>query len=282
MAGDANPWSSHQRRAEQLRGRFPFAAELLGLYRGLLDVWREAWTLAADDRPTPGDLSDWSVRQVLPRVVKATEAAGPAALAAAVREASPGQAMDACTDWLSGVELPPVETYLARTCLRPGLTAFDEHAVAEAFAADQALASAGDLRCPRCGGLPQLSVRAAGDDPLVRGGRNLVCSRCSHTWSFSVSTCPSCGETTGAKRTLYAEQYDGPIVGRPAPGPDGGPTHPHIRIEACATCGRYLLDIDLGGDPAAVPEVDELAAVPLALYAGDQGLTKITPNLLGF
>src|SRR5215831_2019699 len=126
MAGDANPWSTHQRRAEQLRGRYPFAAELLGLYRQLLDVWHETWTLAAEDRPGPGELPDWSVSQVLPRVVKATEAAGPAALAAAVREASPGQALDACTDWLSGVELPPVETFLARACLRPGLAALEE------------------------------------------------------------------------------------------------------------------------------------------------------------
>ena len=279
MAADANPWSTHRRRAEQLRGRYPFAAEVLGLYRGLVDVWHQTWTLAVEDRPRPGELPDWSVSQALPRVVKATEAAGPAVLAAAVREVSPDHAVDACIEWLSGVELPPVETYLARACLRPGLAALEEAAGA-AFAADPA--PAGGLRCPRCGGLPQLSVRTGADDPLVRGGRSLACSRCDHAWSFSVSTCPSCGETTGAKRTLYAEQYDGPIVGRPEPGPDGGPTHPHVRIEGCTTCGRYLLDIDLGRDAAAVPEVDELAAVPLALYAGDQGLTKITPNLMGF
>jgi hypothetical protein len=83
MAGDANPWSTHQRRAEQLRGRYPFAAEVLGLYAGLLDAWHDIWLMATRDRPGPAELTDWSVRQALPRVVKVTEAAGPAARAAA-------------------------------------------------------------------------------------------------------------------------------------------------------------------------------------------------------
>ena len=60
------------------------------------------------------------------------------------------------------------------------------------------------------------------------------------------------------------------------------PLFPHLRIDACAACQRYLIDVDLGRDARAVPEVDELAAIPLALYAADQGLTKITPNLMGF
>jgi hypothetical protein len=31
-----------------------------------------------------------------------------------------------------------------------------------------------------------------------------------------------------------------------------------------------------------VPEVDELTALPLDLFASEQGLSKITPNLMGF
>jgi formate dehydrogenase maturation protein FdhE len=57
---------------------------------------------------------------------------------------------------------------------------------------------------------------------------------------------------------------------------------PHLRIEGCSTCNRYLIDVDLGHDARAVPEVDELAALPLDLYAAERGLTKITPNLMGF
>jgi len=278
-ADDANPWSTHRRRAEQLRGRYPFAAEVLGLYAGLLDAWHDTWLLAAADRPGPAELSDWSVRQALPRVVKVTEAAGPPALAAAVRELPADDVRDAGEEWLAGSELEPVAAYVVRACLRPALTILDDAGVSAAFTG--APVEQGGSRCPRCGGLPQLSTRAGADDKLVSGGRSLTCARCWHTWAFSTSTCPSCGETTGAKRTLYAELHDGPIV-EPKPDPGAEPVHPHIRIEACTSCQRYLLDIGLGREPAAVPEVDELAAVPLALYAADQGLTKITPNLVGF
>ena len=57
---------------------------------------------------------------------------------------------------------------------------------------------------------------------------------------------------------------------------------PQLRIAGCATCQRYLIEIDTERDGRAVPEVDELAALPLDLYAADQGLTKVTPNLMGF
>jgi len=82
---------------------------------------------------------------------------------------------------------------------------------------------------------------------------------------------------------VYAERRDGPVVGRDGNDRDSDPpVFPHLRIEGCAACGRYLIDVDLGRDPAAVPEVDELAALPLDLYASEQGLSKITPNLMGF
>src|SRR5207237_9109336 len=56
---------------------------------------------------------------------------------------------------------------------------------------------------------------------------------------------------------------------------------PHLRIEACESCRRYILGIDLATDPAAVPLVDEMAAVPLDLYARERGFSKITTNLMG-
>ncbi|HEY3183666.1 MAG TPA: formate dehydrogenase accessory protein FdhE, partial [Gaiellaceae bacterium] len=62
----------------------------------------------------------------------------------------------------------------------------------------------------------------------------------------------------------------------------GGAVFPHLRIAGCSTCRRYLIEVDMARDPHAVPEVDELAALPLDLYAADEGLTKITPNLMGF
>ncbi|HZD70905.1 MAG TPA: formate dehydrogenase accessory protein FdhE, partial [Actinomycetes bacterium] len=180
--------------------------------------------------------------------------------------------------WLAGEAISPVQAYLARASLRAPLEA-REATPARDPSPRQA------RTCPRCGGPPQLSFRAHSDDGLVRGHRYLACARCWASWSYAASACASCGETAGARRTVYAEQREGPVVGRGDPGPSGGregQTFPHLRIEGCQSCSRYLIDVDLGRDPRAVPEVDELAALPLDLYAAERGLTKITPNLMGF
>jgi formate dehydrogenase maturation protein FdhE len=52
-------------------------------------------------------------------------------------------------------------------------------------------------------------------------------------------------------------------------------------VDACDTCGGYLLTVDLRRAPGAVPIVDELAAMPLDLYAREQGKHKLVPNLMG-
>lgn len=214
-------------RAEFLRERYPFAAEVMTLYLALLDVWA---TPPIDPE----------------HIVKATETSGPAALGKAVRELDPVAAM---RKWSTGLETLPVETYLARACLK-GIT--------------PPVRLEGS--CPQCGGLPQLSIHPVADDPLVNSRRRLMCSRCPHIWDHSGTSCPCCGEAEGAKRTLYGESDE----------------LPHLRVDACSTCQRYLIDVDLRRDPQAVPEVDELAALPLDLFAAEHGLTKITPNLMGF
>ena len=78
-------------------------------------------------------------------------------------------------------------------------------------------------------------------------------------------TCANCGETDSSKLPIFQDPEQ----------------LKHIRVDGCRTCGKYLLTFDLRRDARAVPIVDELAALPLDLYAKDQGLTKITPNLLG-
>jgi FdhE protein len=54
-----------------------------------------------------------------------------------------------------------------------------------------------------------------------------------------------------------------------------------MRVECCDTCRRYLKSIDLTKDARLVPLVDELAAIPLDLWALEQGYRKIQPNLAG-
>jgi hypothetical protein len=276
-----SPWAPQRRRAEALRARHPFAAEVLALYVALLDIWEEAWDAAHKERPEPPALAGWAAERVLPRVAEATAKAGPEPLADATRGLlEAGVTSEPLAAWLAGDELGPVERYLARATLRGPLQALDADA---ACARDPS--PRGGRHCPRCGGPPQLSYRAHSDDGLVSEHRHLTCARCGTGWSYSSSACASCGETKAAQRTIYAERREWPVVGRgdpAAPAQPDGPMFPHVRIEGCDTCKHYLLDVDLGRDARAVPEVDELAALPLDLHAAELGLSKITPNLMGF
>ena len=92
-------------------------------------------------------------------------------------------------------------------------------------------------------------------------GRSLVCARCFDEKPAVSDACPACGR---GGLFVYSEAE-----------------FPHIRIEACGVCRTYLKAIDLGLDPDAVPEVDELAAIPLDLWAAARGYRKLTPNLFG-
>jgi len=119
--------------------------------------------------------------------------------------------------------------------------------------------------CPRCGGPPQLACSALSGEPRVTGSRYLLCARCHGAWAHTRLTCPGCGETAGSRLPLYGEEE----------------RFPHVRVESCKTCNRYLLGIDLRRDAAAVPLVDELAMAPLDLFAKEQGMTKLVPNMMG-
>jgi hypothetical protein len=266
---DGGAWEARRARAQELRERHPFAAELLRLYLALLPAQEQAWRAAREHPPDPAQLAPWATAQVLPEVVQATTAAAPAPLREAVRRRlAAGTAEDGLPGWLAGADLAPVDRYLARASLRPALEALGERAGDACAAGDD-----GDgAVCPRCAGPPQLSSVAATGESLVSGGRSLLCARCGASWACSRSICPACSESGEGRLTTYAEQW----------GSDAPPLLPHLRIAACETCRRYLIEVDLERDPRAVPEVDELVALPLDLHATDQGLAKVTPNLMGF
>ena len=255
-----------RRRAEALRARHAFADEVLALYVALLDAWESV----SESPPDPQGVAPWAADHVLPAVVDATLAAGPPALRQAVRDRSDPP----LAGWLANAPLEPVDRYLARASLTPALEALGERA------GDACVPGDGGELCPRCGGPPQLSYVAAAGESLVTGPRSLLCARCGSSWTCSRSVCPACGEDQDARLSVYAEDWHGPVSGRRDG--NGRPVFPHLRIAACSTCSRYLIEIDMARDPRAVPEVDELVALPLDLYAADQGLTKVTPNLMGF
>lgn len=115
--------------------------------------------------------------------------------------------------------------------------------------------------CPLCGARSLLGVlRPEGDG----GKRCLVCSFCGQEWDFRRLVCATCGEEEEKKLPVYvAEQF------------------PHIRVESCDTCKFFLRSIDLTKDGHAIPLVDDLAAIPLSLWAFEQGYTRLQPNLFG-
>jgi ribosomal protein L37E len=274
------PWSARRLRAEELQAQQPFAAEVLTLYLALLPVQEDAWTAARATPPSPAELARWAAARVLPAVAEVTATAGPAALREAVRNrVAGGGGREALVAWLAGADLDPVDRYLARASLAPALEALGE------LAGRACAPGRGDdhgTLCPCCDGRPQLSCVADAGDSLVTGRRSLLCARCGSSWDYTRSACPACGETDDARLLVYAERWEGPVAVNGNGDGAGQAFFPHLRIAACETCRHYLIEVDMARDGRAVPEVDELAALPLDLYAADRGLTKVTPNLMGF
>ena len=104
------------------------------------------------------------------------------------------------------------------------------------------------------------------------GKRFLLCSFCSQEWEFRRIFCPTCGEEAESKLPVY-------VAEQPHRQPLGG--LPHIRVEACDTCKFFLRTVDLTKDGHAIPLVDDLAAIPLTLWAHEHGYSRLQPNLLG-
>ena len=120
--------------------------------------------------------------------------------------------------------------------------------------------TAGNL-CPNCEGRPVTGVlRIEGDG----GKRFLLCSFCGTEWEFRRIYCAYCGESREASLPVFvAEKF------------------PQIRVEACDTCRHCLRTADLTKDGNAIPLVDDLAAIPLALWTEESGYQRIHGNLLG-
>lgn len=115
--------------------------------------------------------------------------------------------------------------------------------------------------CAFCGSKPVAGVmRPEGDGAK----RSLVCSFCYNEWDYLRIACPKCEESSDQKMCVYiAAQFE------------------HVRLEACETCRTYIKTVDLTKNGRAVPEVDELAAIPLSLWADELGYTKLSRNIFG-
>jgi formate dehydrogenase maturation protein FdhE len=91
--------------------------------------------------------------------------------------------------------------------------------------------------------------------------RVLLCPYCDESRAIQPATCPVCS----AARLLIHKDAE----------------FPHMRVEACDSCATYVKAVDLNLDPGAIPEVDDLASVPLDIWAASHGYRKPALNLFG-
>ena len=281
----ADVWTDRRHRVAELRTRHGFARQLLDFYGALLGVQEKAFVEATESAPPAHALDAYVAEVVFPSVVDVSVTAGPDRLRVEVidRLAS-GEPREIVAGWMEFEEQSAVDRFLARASLSPVLEALGPPARAQCRGPR-------DVRhCPECGGPPQLGFFARSTDDLATGPRFLQCARCAASWGYARMTCAACGEDSSAKLSVFAEHGTtsgerGSVV-RGLPGgraiDQRDAVFPHIRIEACDSCRRYLLSVDLAADPSAVPLVDEAAAIPLDLFARERGYSKIITNLMGF
>jgi FdhE protein len=117
-----------------------------------------------------------------------------------------------------------------------------------------------DTRCPHCTGAPTVGVlREEGHGAR----RSLLCGICLTEWLSARLMCATCGESRFESLPVFrAEEFDA------------------IRIDVCESCQTYMKTVDLTKDGTAVPIVDDLASLPLDLWARDQGYRRARPNVL--
>ena len=257
----ASKWDQRIRRADELAAAHPFAAEGLRFYAALAGFQKSLYEgLEPGNGALGGDLDRSALLPWFPSFLELIQQIAPQPLAQsatsliAAGEARCGELLE--TFWKEGAEaLDPAEGLLAWAFLQP----YAEH-LADHTERSEAEGETPSL-CPLCSGSPQAgALRPLGDGAK----RSLICSLCATEWEYRRIVCPACGEENVDKLPVYVAAE-----------------LPHVRVEACDTCHRYIKTIDLTKDGRAVPVVDELAAIPLSLWAAEKGYEKVSSNLLG-
>jgi FdhE protein len=274
----ASEYDARIRRAEHLASKHPFATEVLRFYCRVAEFQKNLYAeitrgtkkdlgmrLRAAPNPIRPDLPVSDATKLLSNFTSfltLIEEAAPSALAAAARavlnlDASSQRSLLQAHWEVGGINdqlIGPFAQFIPRAFTQPLVELF-----ATRTTAPPAMSTPHD--CPLCGGQPLLGVlRLEGDG----GKRLMMCSFCLREWDFRRIYCPACGEEDEKKLPVYvAEQF------------------PHIRVETCETCKVYVRTIDLTRDGHAVPLVDDLAAIPLTLWAQEHGYIRLHPNLLG-
>jgi len=261
------PWQQRIRRAEHLVAQHPFAVEILNFYIHTARFQEGLYQRVVHaSGKTPVSLSDLDLSgpdlpellASFPLFLSLVEEHGPARLAQVahdLRDSSPNSRTDLFTQCWTNIDSPtdPRE-FLALALLQP---------YAEFVRSRTPLQLDGYTHplCPFCNRKPSAGVlRQQGDG----GRRSLLCGFCLAEWEFRRVVCPGCGQEDHAKLPVYTAAE-----------------LPHIRVECCDTCQTYIKSVDLTKNGLADPLVDELASVPLNLWAQEHGYAKLHLNLLG-
>ncbi len=304
-------WEQKILRAETLLQRYPFAHDVLNFTREVLrfqqEVYRSVeqklgpevfafqtsvrrllskrWGILVwedDERPLRSDFLDVHLPVLFPHFSDFLDRIGQvgpatlAAVAARLRTELTAEAVcrvlqaywrhEALPTGLAETEeesapLQAVLAFLAKLFLQPYAEFLADRYPDKAGLEETVAEGASGGLCPLCRSRPQLSVLR----PEAQGTkRSLMCSLCGVEWRFKRVCCPACGEERFWNLAYYKT-----------------PEFPHVRVEACLRCRRYLKGIDLSVDGRAVPVVDEIAALPLDLWAAEQGFQKVELNLVG-
>ncbi len=241
------PWQQRIRRAENLAAHHAFASQILGFYIHVARFQEELYQRNPERAAR------------FPLFLDLVAKHGPEPLAhiaenlTQVSDTSRSDLLEAV--WSAASEPPSnPQEFLAFAYLQPfaefGRDSSEMHL--ECYTGSV---------CPWCSRKPGMGVlRQQGDG----GQRNLLCAFCLTEWSFRRIVCPGCGEEDPVKLPVYTAAE-----------------MPHIRVESCDGCHAYLKSIDLTKNGLADPLVDELASIPLDLWAQERGYSKLHPNLLG-
>jgi len=265
-------WDQRIERAEALAEKHPFAEEVLRFYKEVATLQK---SLYSSFQKTFGEAFDASSNLLLdpnlnldPLLPEFDE------FLARVQPIAPGPVRSSASDlrsqgsirwrellsstWRSSPDSQPPagdgEALLASMFLQPLAECVADRSTPQPRSETLAI-------CPLCNGRPLVGVlRPEGDGAK----RFLICSRCATEWAFRRIVCPACGEETVEKLAIYtADQFA------------------HVRVEACDSCRYYIKTVDLTKNGHAVPIVDELATIPLNLWAQEHDYVKLRPNLLG-
>jgi formate dehydrogenase accessory protein FdhE len=260
-------WDQRIARAEELAEIFPFASEVLGFYASVARFQKAFYGYVQQARgkmslPGPGFREALDIVLLLPRFpgfLKIVKENAPPALASLAEqmagEAEPRWEKLLRDFWLRSEpgELPYTESFFARAFLQP----YAEFVSDRLTVAQRHTNSA---TCPVCDSEPVVGVLR---EEQLGAKRTFICSLCAREWDFPRLICPGCGEDRNDALAVFTSEY-----------------FEHVRVEACDTCKTYVKSVDLTKNGLAIPVVDELASLPLTLWAQEHGYTKLQPNLM--